>query len=184
MGLSMFNQCLWHNLPFRWSCQAHEFIIAKDHATNYAALYASIVKIYINSYDRCWGLVLVYYACPCSFCLMIASTDSAAQNNGWICHRNQLGGGTTKQCTAEACTYFMWHAVFGPGPLLTKRTDSLLQNPLNLEAARLGFILFSIALKFDRHIGNSAAEMPVQFQSDTMIMTSNRATLRLHEIWR
>ena len=30
----------------------------------------------------------------------------------------------------------------------------------------------------------SAAEMPVKFQSDTTIATSNLAASRLHEIWR
>ena len=32
---------------------------------------------------------------------------------------------------------------------------------------------FPIALKFDWHLGSSAAEMSVNFQSDTIIITSN-----------
>ena len=36
--------------------------------------------------------------------------------------------------------------------------------------------------KFDRHLGSSAAEMPVKFQSDTTILTSNLAASRLEEI--
>ena len=43
---------------------------------------------------------------------------------------------------------------------------------------------FPIALKFNSHIGSSAAEMPAKFQSDTIIITPNLAASRLHEIWR
>ena len=32
------------------------------------------------------------------------------------------------------------------------------------------------------HLATSTAELPVQFQSDTIIISSNLATLRLHEI--
>ena len=39
-----------------------------------------------------------------------------------------------------------------------------------------------VALKFKRHIDSSAAEMPYKFQSDTIIITSNLAATRLHEI--
>ena len=39
-----------------------------------------------------------------------------------------------------------------------------------------------IALKLDRHIGSSTAEMPVKFQSDMIIITSNSTASRLHEI--
>ena len=38
---------------------------------------------------------------------------------------------------------------------------------------------FPIALKFD----SSAAKVPVKIQSDKIIMTSNLAASRLHEIW-
>ena len=41
-----------------------------------------------------------------------------------------------------------------------------------------------IAPKFDSRLGNTAAEMPVKCQSNTIIMTSNLAASRLHEIWR
>ena len=41
---------------------------------------------------------------------------------------------------------------------------------------------FSIALKYD--LSSSAADMHVKFQSDTIIITSNIAALRLHKIWR
>ena len=35
---------------------------------------------------------------------------------------------------------------------------------------------FPIALKLDRHIGSNAAQMPVKFQSDTIMITSNLFT--------
>ena len=43
---------------------------------------------------------------------------------------------------------------------------------------------FQMALNVDRQIGNSATEMPVTFQSVTIIITSNLAVSRLHEVWR
>ena len=53
----------------------------------------------------------------------------------------------------------------------------------SLEVARFGFRLL-IALKFDRHLGSNAAEIPVRFQRETIIITLNLAASRLHEIWR
>ena len=41
-----------------------------------------------------------------------------------------------------------------------------------------------IALKFDRHIGSNAAEVPVKFQSDRTILNTNLAASRLYEILR
>ena len=43
---------------------------------------------------------------------------------------------------------------------------------------------FPIALKFGKHRDSSAVEMPVKFQSDKIIIASNLAASRLHEIWR
>ena len=71
------------------------------------------------------------------------------------------------------------------GPLFTKRTDALLQDLVKSAGKpRVSGSDVSIALKFDRHIGSSAAEMPVKFQSDMIIITSNLVASRLHEIWR
>ena len=41
-----------------------------------------------------------------------------------------------------------------------------------------------IALKFDRHIGSTAAEVPVKCQSDRTILNTNLAASRLYEILR
>ena len=41
-----------------------------------------------------------------------------------------------------------------------------------------------ITLKFNSRLGNSAAEVPVKFKSDGIILTCNLAASRLHEIWR
>ena len=43
---------------------------------------------------------------------------------------------------------------------------------------------FPIDLKFDKRLGNTAAEMPVKFLSDTIIITCNLAASGLHEIWQ
>ena len=37
-------------------------------------------------------------------------------------------------------------------------------------------------MKFDRYLGSNAAEVPVKFQSDTIIQTTNLTASRLHEI--
>ena len=57
----------------------------------------------------------------------------------------------------------------------------------SLEAARFVFRIVqncTINLKFDRHIGSTAPDMPVKFQSDATIYTTNLAAPRLHEILR
>ena len=41
---------------------------------------------------------------------------------------------------------------------------------------------YRIALKFDWHIGNIAAEVPVKFQSDRTILNTNLAASRFCEI--
>ena len=43
---------------------------------------------------------------------------------------------------------------------------------------------FPIALKFDRHLDSSTADMPVKFQSDTIIIIPSLAASRRHEILR
>ena len=48
----------------------------------------------------------------------------------------------------------------------------------------IGTLNCRIALKFDRHIGSNAAEVPVKFQSDRTILNINLAASRLHEILR
>ena len=51
----------------------------------------------------------------------------------------------------------------------------------NLEAARLdGRCNGRIALKFDRHLGSSVAEVPAKFQSDWKSLNPNLAASRLH----
>ena len=47
-----------------------------------------------------------------------------------------------------------------------------------------GILNCRIALKFDRHIGSTTAEVPVKFQSDRKILHTNLAASRLYEILR
>ena len=70
------------------------------------------------------------------------------------------------------------------GPLFTTRTVVLSQDPVKSRSRLSHVETSSIALKFDRHIDSSSAEMPVKFQRDTIIITPNLATSILHEIWR
>ena len=53
----------------------------------------------------------------------------------------------------------------------------------SLEATKFVFRLSQIALKLDRHLGSIAVEMPIKFETDAIIITSNIAATRLHEIW-
>ena len=68
------------------------------------------------------------------------------------------------------------------GLLFTYRTY-LLQNLVKCRSREIRVLTSPIALKFDRHIGSSATEMPVKFQNDTISITSNLAASRLREIW-
>ena len=54
-----------------------------------------------------------------------------------------------------------------PGPLFTKWTDVLSQVLAKSQRREIRVQTFPIALKFDKHIGNGAAEIPVKSQSDT-----------------
>ena len=58
---------------------------------------------------------------------------------------------------------------------------SYLKISWSLEVARFGFRIFQ-SLQFDRNPSSSKTEMPVKFQIDTIIITYNLTTLRLHEI--
>ena len=74
---------------------------------------------------------------------------------------------------------------FSPGRLFTKRTNALPQDLMKPWSREIRIIwTFPIALKFDRHLGGSFADMPVKFRVDMIIITSNLAGSRLHEIWR
>ena len=46
------------------------------------------------------------------------------------------------------------------------------------------FTTCRIALTFDRHIGSTAAEVPVKFHSDRTILNTNLAASRLYEVLR
>ena len=65
----------------------------------------------------------------------------------------------------------------------TKRTDVLPHDLGKHWNCRIWILTFSITLKFDRHLGSTAAEMHVKFQSNMMIITSNLTALRLYEVW-
>ena len=71
-----------------------------------------------------------------------------------------------------------------PSPLFTKWTDVLPQDLVKPRSLEIEVDTFPIALIFDRHLGSSAVEIPVKFQNDTIIIASNLAASRLHEIWQ
>ena len=79
------------------------------------------------------------------------------------------------QIVRDAVPYITTQSLYS----LSGRT-SYLKISWSLEAARFGFILLN-SLKFDRHIDRGAAEIPIKFQSVTIIITSNLAA---SIVWR
>ena len=75
------------------------------------------------------------------------------------------------------------HLGYNTGPLFTKRADVLLQDLMKSWSREIRVYTFAIALKPDRHLGSTAAEMPAKFQRDVIIITSNLAASRLRKIW-
>ena len=71
-----------------------------------------------------------------------------------------------------------------PRFLFTKQVDVLPQDLVKSQSRAIRVETFPIALKFDRHLGSNATEMPVKFQSDTVIVISNLGASRHHEILR
>ena len=67
---------------------------------------------------------------------------------------------------------------------IIKWMDVLPQDPVNSRSREIRVNTFLIALKFDVHLGSSAAEIPVKSKIDTIIMTTILAASRLREIWR
>ena len=59
-----------------------------------------------------------------------------------------------------------------------------IQNLVKSRSREIGCYNDRIALKFDRHLGSAAAEVPVKFQSDWKSPNPNLAASRLHEIFR
>ena len=49
------------------------------------------------------------------------------------------------------------------------------------QSREIGSLNDRIALKFDRHIGSTAAEVPLKFQSNLTIMNTNLVVSRLSE---
>ena len=68
--------------------------------------------------------------------------------------------------------------------LFTKRKDVLPPNLVKSRRREIRCQNDRIALTFDRHLGNGAAEVLVKFQSDWKILNENLAASRLHKIVR
>ena len=68
--------------------------------------------------------------------------------------------------------------VSAPGSLFTKRTDG------KARSREIRCNKDRIAVKFDRHLGYTAAKASVKFQSDWKSLSPNLVALRLHEILR
>ena len=72
--------------------------------------------------------------------------------------------------TARVCSHKL------PGTPFTKRSDDVSPQDLAKSGSRVvQMFTFPITLQFDRHLGSSAAYLPVNFQSDTIFITYNLA---------
>ena len=83
-----------------------------------------------------------------------------------------VGNNTISECTLS-----------DSGPLFTKRADVLPPDLVMFWSREIRIWTFPSALTFDRHIGSSSAELPVNFQSDTITVISDHAASRVHKIW-
>ena len=70
------------------------------------------------------------------------------------------------------------------GPRLNNREDVFPYDLVKSRSYETGTLNCRIALKFDRHIGSTAAEVPAKFWSDRTILNTNLAASRLYEILR
>ena len=70
------------------------------------------------------------------------------------------------------------------GPVSISEKMSIRKIAIKSRSYEIGTLNCRIALKFDRHIGSNAAEVPVKFQSDRKILNTNLAASRLYEILR
>ena len=68
--------------------------------------------------------------------------------------------------------------------LFTKQTDVLPRDLVKPQSREIRDETLPIGLKFDKRLGSSTAEMPVKYQSDTIIEPPNLSPSRLHEILR
>ena len=73
----------------------------------------------------------------------------------------------------------LWYA-YSPRPLFTKRMDVLLQDLMNSQSHKIGCYNHRTSLKFDRHLGSNAAEVPVKFQSGWKSLNLNLAASTLY----
>ena len=68
------------------------------------------------------------------------------------------------------------------GPHYNIRSDVLSWDLVKSRSRETGSLNNRMALKFERHINRSTAEMLVKFQSDRTIVDTNLTESRLHEI--
>ena len=54
----------------------------------------------------------------------------------------------------------------------------ILRSHVKSRSLKIGSLDYCIALKFERHLGRSAAEMPVKFQGDQTILNTNPVASR------
>ena len=64
------------------------------------------------------------------------------------------------------------------GPRFNTRYDVLLCNLVKSRSRETDSLNCRITLKFDRHIGSTAADVPVKCQGDRIIVNTNLETLR------
>ena len=106
-----------------------------------------------------------------SLAILYDYIDASGQN---VYSRSSIATETRKQ-TCQTLS---------PRPVFTKQTGVLPQNLVKARSREIGSYKDRIALKFDRHLGAAAAEVPVKFQSDWKSRNPNLVASGLNEILR
>ena len=70
------------------------------------------------------------------------------------------------------------------GLLFAKWTDVLPKEITKSRSCKIGFYNYHIPLKFDRHHGSDAAEVPVKFQINRKSLKPSLTAFKLHKILR
>ena len=97
---------------------------------------------------------------------------------------NKWRKGPSQRVSNEKNDSIWWCNHVPAGPLFTKRTHVLPQDPAKCRSCEFGCYNYRIAQKCNSHLGSAAADVPVKSQSDWIRLNPKLAASRLHEILR
>ena len=107
----------------------------------------------------------------------------SSARNGNPFFRGFMGLIQSTQFECNKRNMMLWGLSLSGAPSNTRKSV-LSKYLVKSQSHEIGSSNHRIALKFDRRLGSSAAETPVKFQSDWILLILNLATSRRCEIWR